>query len=187
MGPDVPLRRNRDYMLVWAGQGVSELGSQVSTVAYPLLVLALTHSPAKAGVVGLAATLPLPLLALPAGMLADHFDRKRLMLVCDSIRALALAALTIAVFGGSVSYGVVAAVAFLDGCSSPSRSSPKGVCCAGWWRRSSCRRPLRRTSRRSTPRASSDRRSAGCCSRSRGRSRSWSTRSPMGSRPRRRC
>jgi MFS family permease len=115
MGVDVPLRRNRDYMLVWAGQGVSELGSQVSTVAYPLLVLALTGSPAKAGVVGLAATLPLPLLALPAGMLADHFDRKRLMLVCDAVRAAALAALTIAVFSGGVAYGVVAAVAFVDG------------------------------------------------------------------------
>ena len=111
----MPLRRNRDYMLVWAGQGVSELGSQISTVAYPLLVLALTHSPAKAGVVGLAATLPLPLLALPAGMLADHFDRKRLMLCCDAVRAAALAALTIAVFSGSIGYGVVAAVAFVDG------------------------------------------------------------------------
>jgi MFS family permease len=115
MGFEMPLRRNRDYMLVAAGQGVSELGSQVSTVAYPLLVLALTHSPAKAGVVGLAATLPLPLLALPAGMLADHFDRKRLMLACDAIRAAALAALTIAVFGGHVAYGIVAAVAFIDG------------------------------------------------------------------------
>jgi MFS family permease len=115
MGVDVPLRRNRDYMLVWAGQSVSELGSQVSTVAYPLLVLALTSSPAKAGVVGLAATLPLPLLALPAGWLADHLDRKRLMLTCDAIRAVALAALTIAVFSGGVAYGVVTAVAFVDG------------------------------------------------------------------------
>jgi MFS family permease len=115
MGKDTPLRRNRDYMLVWAGQGVSELGSQISTVAYPLLVLALTHSPAKAGLVGLAATLPLPLLALPAGMLADHFDRKRLMLACDAIRAAALAALTIAVFAGHVAFGVIAAVAFIDG------------------------------------------------------------------------
>jgi hypothetical protein len=76
MGLVTPLRRNRDYMLVWAGQAVSEIGSQVSTVAYRLLVLALTHSPAKAGVVGLAATSPLPLLALPAGMLADHVDRR---------------------------------------------------------------------------------------------------------------
>jgi MFS family permease len=115
MGVAPPLRRNRDYVLVWAGQGVSELGSQVSTVAYPLLVLALTHSPARAGVVGLAATLPLPLLALPAGMLADHLDRKRLMLLCDGIRAAALAALTIAVLSGSIAYGVVAAVAFVDG------------------------------------------------------------------------
>ena len=115
MGMDTPLRRNRDYLLVWAGQGVSELGSQISTVAYPLLVLALTHSPAKAGLVGLAATLPLPLLALPAGMLADHFDRKRLMLACDAIRATALAALTIAVFAGHVAYAVIAAVAFIDG------------------------------------------------------------------------
>jgi MFS family permease len=102
-------------MLVWAGQGVSELGSQISTVAYPLLVLALTHSPAKAGLVGLAATLPLPLLALPAGMLADHFDRKRLMLACDAIRAGALAVLTVSVFAGQVAFGVIAAVAFIDG------------------------------------------------------------------------
>lgn len=115
MGVDVPLRRNRDYMLIWAGQGLSELGSQISTVAYPLLVLALTHSPAKAGIVGLAATLPLPLLALPAGMLADHFDRKRLMLACDAIRCAALAALTVIVFSGAVAYGVVAAIAFVDG------------------------------------------------------------------------
>jgi MFS family permease len=115
MGGGVPLRRNRDYMLIWAGQGVSELGSQISTVAYPLLVLALTHSPARAGVVGLAATLPLPLLALPAGMLADHFDRKRLMLACDTIRCAALVALTIAVFGRGVAYGVIAIVAFVDG------------------------------------------------------------------------
>src|SRR5947209_9686411 len=111
----VPLRRNRDYMLVWAGQAVSELGSQISTVAYPLLVLGLTHSPAKAGIVGLAATLPLPLLALPAGMLADHFDRKLLMVLCDAIRALALLAMTVAVVGGGLAYGVVAAVAFVDG------------------------------------------------------------------------
>src|SRR5947209_19568327 len=106
MGVDVPLRRNRDYMLVWAGQGVSELGSQVSTVAYPLLVLALTHSPAKAGVVGLAATLPLPLLALPAGMLADPFDRKRLMLSCDALRGAAVAPLAMAVCIGAVAVGV---------------------------------------------------------------------------------
>ncbi len=110
-----PLRRNRDYVLIWAGQGLSELGSQLSMVAYPLLILALTGSAAKAGVVGLAATLPLPLLALPAGLLSDRVDRKRLMVGCDAFRAAALTALGVSVIAGHPAYGVVIAVAFVDG------------------------------------------------------------------------
>jgi hypothetical protein len=47
----VPLRRDRDFLVLWSAQLVSTLGSQVSLVAFPLLVLALTGSPAKAGVV----------------------------------------------------------------------------------------------------------------------------------------
>ena len=49
---------NRDFTLLWVGETLSEVGSRVSTVAYPLLVLALTGSPTKAGVVGLASWLP---------------------------------------------------------------------------------------------------------------------------------
>ena len=41
-----PLRRNRDFQLLWIGQAASALGSRASTVAYPLLVLTLTGSPA---------------------------------------------------------------------------------------------------------------------------------------------
>jgi hypothetical protein len=54
----VPLRHNRDFVLLQLGQGFSTLGSTSTYVAYPLLVLALTHSPAKAGVVGFANVLP---------------------------------------------------------------------------------------------------------------------------------
>src|SRR6202020_821749 len=115
MPPDRPLRRNRDYMLVWAGQGVSELGSQISTVAYPLLVLALTHSPAKAGVVGLARWLPLALFALPAGALADRFDRKRLMIGADVVRLLGAGSIVLALAVGHPAYTQVMVVAFLDG------------------------------------------------------------------------
>ena len=46
--------RNRDFVLLTAGQLLSTLGSQLTTIAYPLLVLVVTHSPAKAGVVGFA-------------------------------------------------------------------------------------------------------------------------------------
>ncbi len=53
----VPLRRNRDFQLLWSGQAISVLGSQTSKIAYPLLVLAMTGSPAKAGLAGFAAML----------------------------------------------------------------------------------------------------------------------------------
>jgi hypothetical protein len=42
----VPLRRNRDFLLLWSGQAVSTIGTRITFVAYPLLVLAQTGSPA---------------------------------------------------------------------------------------------------------------------------------------------
>jgi hypothetical protein len=67
----VPLWRNRDFQLLWGGQADSVLGSQTSKIAYPLLVLAMTGSPAKAGIAGFAAMLGYLLFPLPAGALAD--------------------------------------------------------------------------------------------------------------------
>jgi predicted MFS family arabinose efflux permease len=103
-------------MLLWSGQTVSELGSQMSLVAYPLLVLAVTGSPAKAGVVGLAKSLPIMLLALPAGALADRLNRKWLMVTCDGFRALALITLSVALATDNTPYALIVTVAFIDGC-----------------------------------------------------------------------
>lgn len=94
---------------------VSQLGSQASTVAFPLLVLSLTGSAAKAGVVGLAKWLPLVVMALPAGVLADRFDRKRLMVASDVVRSVLMASIPVALAVGSPSFLQVAGVAFLDG------------------------------------------------------------------------
>jgi MFS family permease len=111
----VPLRRNREFLLLWSGEALSALGSQISLVAYPLLVLATTGSPAKAGLVGFARTLPIAVLALPAGALADRVDRKRLMVASDALRALALASIPVAIVAGSVPYRLVLLVALVDG------------------------------------------------------------------------
>ncbi len=110
------LVRNRDFMLLWSGEALSQLGSQASTVAFPLLVLALTGSAAKAGVVGLAKWLPLAVAALPAGIAVDRFDRKRLMIGSDAIRALLLASIPVTLWLGRPPFVQIAAVAFLDGC-----------------------------------------------------------------------
>ena len=77
-------------MLFQSGQLLSAVGSSLSTIAYPLLVLALTHSPVKAGLVSFARLLPASVLALPAGVVSDRFDRRRIMLASDAVRALAL-------------------------------------------------------------------------------------------------
>ena len=65
MAEPVSLRRNRDFTLLWVGHTISVLGSQISATAYPLLVLALTGSPATAGVVLFLAWL-LPLVRVAA-------------------------------------------------------------------------------------------------------------------------
>jgi MFS family permease len=105
----------RDFRVLWAGQVVSDLGTRVSGVAYPLLTLALTHSATKAGIVGFAAALPLLLLTLHAGALVDRYDRKRLMLACEGARAIALGSIGIGVLAGFASFEQLVAVALIDG------------------------------------------------------------------------
>ncbi len=98
----VPLRRNREFRLLWSGQAISQLGSQISLVAYPLLALAVTGSPAKAGLVGFALNVPIAVLALPAGMLADRVNRRHLMVAADGVRGVALGSIGYAAATGQV-------------------------------------------------------------------------------------
>lgn len=91
------LRRNRDFVLLQAGQLFSSAGSSFSKIAYPLLALALTHSPAKAGLVSFAALLAHPLCAPLAGLAADRWPRRPQMLAADAVRAAALGGLALLV------------------------------------------------------------------------------------------
>lgn len=109
------LWRNRDFMLLWSGQLLSSIGSQVSQIAFPLLILAITHSPAQAGIVGALRGLPFVVLCLPAGALIDRWDRKRVMLLCDSGRAIALGSIPIALWLGGLSLVQLCLVALVEG------------------------------------------------------------------------
>ena len=94
---------------------MSTVGTRVTAVAFPLLVLAQTHSPAKAGLVGFAQTLPYMLFYLPAGALVDRWDRRRVMLSADAGRALAMGSLAVALAAHSFSTAQVLVVAFVEG------------------------------------------------------------------------
>ena len=91
-----PLRRNRNFVRLWIGAGISRFGSTVSMVALPLLALYVTGSAAQAGLVGFAATLPNFLIQLPAGALIDRWDRRTVMIRCDIAGFLALASVAVA-------------------------------------------------------------------------------------------
>jgi MFS family permease len=88
-----PLRRNRDFLLLQTAELLSSTGSQISAIAYPLLVLAVTGSPAKAGVVAFARLLGMALFALPAGLATDRWNRRRVMLAAHALRALVIGTL----------------------------------------------------------------------------------------------
>jgi len=112
---EVPLRRNRDFVLLQVGQLLSNTGTQSTAIAYPLLVLAVTHSPAKAGVVAFARALPAALLALPAGMAADRWSRRRLMISADGVRVIAVGSLAAAILLDRVAFWEIPVVAFVEG------------------------------------------------------------------------
>ncbi|MGH3881674.1 MAG: MFS transporter [Actinophytocola sp.] len=110
-----PLWRNRDFMLLWSGQVVSTVGMRISSLAYPLLVLAETGSALQAGVVGFAQTLPFLLLYLPAGALVDRLDRRRVMLAADGVRVAVLASVVAALSWGEATLTHLVLAVFLDG------------------------------------------------------------------------
>lgn len=110
-----PLWRNRDYLFLWSGQLISSLGTQISQLTFPLLVLALTFSPAQAGLVGALRGLPFAVLCLPAGAFVDHWDRRKVMLFCDAGRAIALGSIPVALWLGRVSFLQLCLVALIEG------------------------------------------------------------------------
>jgi len=109
------LWRHTDFMLLWSGQAVSTLGSSVSRLALPLLVLALTQSPAQAGLIAALQSVPYLVFSLPAGALIDRWDRKRVMIRCDVARCLAYGSVPLAYATAHLSLAQLYAVALVGG------------------------------------------------------------------------
>lgn len=109
------LWRNYDFLLLWSGQAISSAGAQVSQLALPLLVLAITGSPVQAGLMGAVRGLPFVIFALPAGAFIDRWDRKRAMILSDSGRALALGSIPIALSLGHLTLAQLYLVSLVEG------------------------------------------------------------------------
>ena len=90
--PSGGLWSNADFLKLWTGQSISELGSQVSQLAIPWLAAVGLHaSPLQFSLLGVLGFLPFILFALPAGVWVDRLRRRTILIVGDAARAMLLA------------------------------------------------------------------------------------------------
>ena len=122
-----PLRSNTDYRRLYAGFTLSNVGSQLAVVAIGLQVYDLTRSTASVGVVGLCALVPLVVMGLYGGTLVDHFDRRVVGLVAQSVAFVVSLLCALQAWMGNtqvwVLYALVAAWNAAFAVSSPARTS----------------------------------------------------------------
>jgi MFS family permease len=107
-----PLREHPAFRRLWLGTMLSRTGSAMTSFAVTLQVYDLTRSPAAVGGLGVAMFLPLLLITLPGGTLADRVDRRRLVLAV-TVGQIALSAVlfALAAFGGASLWSLYALVA----------------------------------------------------------------------------
>lgn len=96
----VPLRKNVQFQLLWLGSAVSQLGTQLTAVAVPLLIFAVTGSLFWAGVVAGVRATALILAQMPAGVWVDRWDRGRVLVWSQTTQAVAVAVMAVNVVTG---------------------------------------------------------------------------------------
>jgi MFS family permease len=111
----VPLWRNLQFQTLWLSQASSSLGSGVADVAYPLAILTMTGSPARAGLFAAVLTAGMVVGALPGGQLADRRDRRTIVVIAETGRALITTVVVLGLVMGWLSLGVLVAAAALLG------------------------------------------------------------------------
>jgi MFS family permease len=109
---DVATRLPGDFWRICAAAVVSRLGTGASGTAVALLAASLSRDPRAVALVGVCSGLPWLLFALHTGALADRWDRKQAMWLCDVASSVLFAALTLTVLTGSATLWAVCAIAF---------------------------------------------------------------------------
>jgi MFS family permease len=109
------LLRHRPFVLYWVARVFAAFAFQMVGVAVGWQVYALTGNPFDLGLVGLVQFLPATVLIMVAGQLADRYDRRAILQVCQTIEGLAAAALAVGTLGGWVSKTYILTTLFFFG------------------------------------------------------------------------
>jgi predicted MFS family arabinose efflux permease len=114
-GSESPLRRNRDFLILWAGETCSAAGTAMSALVFPLLGYAITGSPAAAGAVASVEVVGRVLVRLVSGALVDRWSRRQVLVIANVVASLAFAVGAIASFAGWLRLPVLLVVALIAG------------------------------------------------------------------------
>ncbi|HEX5499875.1 MAG TPA: MFS transporter, partial [Thermomicrobiales bacterium] len=110
------LWRRRDFAALWAAETISQVGSQITAIALPLIAaIVLDASPMAVGLLAAAAWLPYLLFGLVAGVWADRLRRRPLMIAADLGRAATLTIVPIAAANGALGVETLVVVALVAG------------------------------------------------------------------------
>jgi MFS family permease len=110
------LWRHRDFLLLWSGQAVSELGSDVTLLAVPLIAVVVLHaSTFSVGLLATASTLPFMIIALPAGLVVDRLAKRPMLIACDASRLVVIGSVPVAAAAGVLTMALLFVVALVAG------------------------------------------------------------------------
>src|SRR5438309_10974850 len=113
--PSTSLRRQRSFVLFWCARVAATSAFQMQAVALGWQIYALTGSALDLGLVGLVQFVPVVGLALVVGYVADRFDRRRVVQLCQTIEALAAGALAIGTALGWLGVPAIFTIVFVLG------------------------------------------------------------------------
>ncbi|SDS51998.1 Predicted arabinose efflux permease, MFS family [Friedmanniella luteola] len=109
------------YRRLWSATLLASLGDGIRAAAFPLLAVTLTRDPVLIAGVAVATQLPGVLLGLTAGWLADRLDRRRIVIVADTVRLAVLVALICLITGGWATMALLYLVVFVSGATDVAR------------------------------------------------------------------
>jgi MFS family permease len=110
-----PALASRDFNIFWIGQFVSLTGTWMQNTTQPYLAYRLTGSPFILGLIGFSATLPTLLLALPGGVLVEHLDKRKTVIVMQFFMMIQAFLLAFLALSGNIQVWHIIVLAFLLG------------------------------------------------------------------------
>jgi MFS family permease len=107
--------RHRPFALFWSARVMSSVAFQMMSVAIGWQIYSITHSAFALGLVGLAQFLPMFMLTLVVGHVADRYDRRTIAFVCQALQGMAALTLCIATWRGVTDQGLIYLIAAIAG------------------------------------------------------------------------